>query len=907
MGLVSCLEAIGKSDIPSVYNPHKLERNIYQFWLQGNYFHAEVEKDKTPFCIVIPPPNVTGSLHIGHALDNSLQDILIRWRRMQGYNTLWVPGTDHAGIATQVKVEADLAKEGLSRYDLGRERFLERVWAWKRKYGGQIISQLQRLGASCDWQRERFTMDEGCSRAVREVFVRLYEKGLIYQGEYIINWCPRCKTSLSDLEVEHKDERGALYYIRYPFKDGEGAITVATTRPETMLGDVAIAVNPHDERYAGYVGRTVILPIIGREIPIIADEYADPQFGTGAVKVTPAHDPNDFEMGMRHKLPSITVIGEDGTMTAAAQKYAGLDRYKCREAVVAELKEKGLLVKVEDHDHAVGHCQRCHTAVEPLLSKQWFVRMKPLAEPAIRAVEEGRIRFIPERFTKIYLNWMENVHDWCISRQLWWGHRIPVWYCRDCGEVIVSRVDPESCTRCAGSNIEQDPDVLDTWFSSALWPFSTLGWPDDTPELRHFYPTSVLVTAYDIIFFWVARMIFMGLEFMKEVPFREVFIHGLVRNPEGRKMSKSLGTGVDPLDFIDQYGADTLRFTLVTGNTPGNDMRFRDERVEASRNFANKIWNASRFVMMNLHDFDPRDFAAVIPGDDGSSGNGPNSDLQLPDRWILSRVNGVAREVTRFLEKYEIGEAARLLYDFIWGEFCDWYVELVKPRLYSSEGGEEEKRSRRVAQYVLWYSLQQILKLLHPFMPFITEGIWQALPGTEGSIMVKPWPRYDERLNDGDAEARMGLIMEVVRSTRNLRAELNITPQSKIRAVMIAHGESREVLEANSGYVSHLAGLSELVLAEERSGHHGKAISAIAKDVEIFVPVEGLIDVEREVERLRSDLSAAQEARAASEMKLRNPNFVTRANPDVVERERVRLAEYSERIERLEKRLRELS
>ncbi|NPV53339.1 MAG: valine--tRNA ligase [Firmicutes bacterium] len=910
---------MGKSDIPSVYNPHKLEADIYQFWLQGNYFHAEVEKDKTPFCIVIPPPNVTGSLHIGHALDNSLQDILIRWRRMQGYNTLWVPGTDHAGIATQVKVEADLVKEGLTRYDLGREKFLERVWAWKRKYGGRIIGQLQRLGASCDWQRERFTMDEGCSRAVREVFVRLYEKGLIYRGQYIINWCPRCKTSLSDLEVEHKDERGALYYIQYPFKDGEGAITVATTRPETMLGDVAVAVNPHDQRYAGYIGTTVILPIMEREIPVIADEYADPQFGTGAVKVTPAHDPNDFEMGMRHKLPSITVIGEDGAMTAAAGKYAGLDRYKCREAVVAELEEKGLLVKVEDYDHAVGHCQRCHTAVEPLLSRQWFVRMKPLAEPAIRAVEEGRIRFIPERFTKIYLNWMENVHDWCISRQLWWGHRIPVWYCRDCGEVIVSRDDPDSCNRCGSRSTEQDPDVLDTWFSSALWPFSTLGWPDDTPELRHFYPTSVLVTAYDIIFFWVARMIFMGLEFMKEVPFREVFIHGLVRNPEGRKMSKSLGTGVDPLDFIDQYGADTLRFTLVTGNTPGNDMRFRDERVEASRNFANKIWNASRFVMMNLHDFSP---AMGARGDAGAAGAGDadsgevespammSLDLSLPDRWILSRVNEVSGEVTRFLEKYEVGEAARLLYDFIWSEFCDWYVELVKPRLYDNEIGTGEswgRGQRRVAQYVLWYTLQQLLKLLHPFMPFITEGIWQALPGTEGSIMVKPWPRYDERLRDEDAEARMGLVMEVIRATRNLRAELNIVPQRKIKAVMVVHGESLEVLRDNSGYVAHMAGLSELGLTGERSGWHGKAVSAIAKGVEVFVPVEGLIDVDREIERLRSDLSAVREARTASERKLQNHNFVTRAHPEVVERERMRLVEYSERIEKLEKRLKELS
>ena len=698
-----------EANIPKVYDPGAVEEKWYRFWEENQLFHAEVNPDKQPYSIVIPPPNVTGQLHMGHALDNALQDILIRWRRMQGYNTLWMPGTDHAGIATQIKVEENLAKEGLSRYDLGREAFIERVWQWKQQYGSRILNQLKRLGASCDWQRERFTMDEGCSQAVREVFVSLYEKGLIYQGNRITNWCPRCNTALSDIEVEHEDRPGHLYHVRYPVEGEAGRyVTVATTRPETILGDSGVAVHPDDERYSDVVGKKLILPLLGRKLPVVADSYVDPAFGTGAVKVTPAHDPNDFEMGLRHNLPQIVVINLDGTMSADCGKYAGMDRYQCRKALVADLEAAGYLVKIDDHNHAVGQCQRCTTVVEPLISRQWFVKMAPLAKPAIEAVESGRISFVPERFTKIYTNWLENIRDWCISRQIWWGHRIPAWYCQACGEVTVSRDTVDACPKCGGA-VEQDPDVLDTWFSSALWPFSTMGWPQQTAELRQFYPTSVLVTGYDIIFFWVARMIFMGLEFQQEIPFRHVFIHGLVRDSQGRKMSKSLGNGIDPLEVIEQYGADTLRFTLVTGNTPGNDMRFYWERVESSRNFANKIWNASRFVLMNLDGFDPQ----AAPGP-----------LTLADRWILSRYATTVAAVTDNLDKFELGEAARAIYEFIWSEFCDWYIELAKSRLYD----KENQAARATAQYVLWYVLGNTMKLLHPFMPFLTEEIWQHLP-----------------------------------------------------------------------------------------------------------------------------------------------------------------------------------
>ncbi|MCR4401861.1 MAG: valine--tRNA ligase [Firmicutes bacterium] len=874
------------------YDPLDMEQEIYAEWLRRGYFHQEVDPSRKPFCIVIPPPNVTGSLHIGHALDNTLQDILVRWHRMMGDNTVWIPGTDHAGIATQVKVEAALAKEGLSRHDLGREEFVRRVWQWKEKYGGTIRSQLQRLGASCDWERERFTMDEGLSRAVRQVFVRLYEKGLIYRGTYIINWCPRCRTSLSDLEVEHEDSKGTLYYIKYPLtkpSGGDGHVTVATTRPETMLGDTAVAVNPRDPRYARLIGAKVVLPIMGREIPIIADDHADPEFGTGAVKVTPAHDPNDFEIGLRHGLPAVKVIGEDGRMTKEAGKYEGLDRYDCRGKVVEELACLGLLEKVEPHDYAVGHCQRCNSVVEPMISRQWFVKMKPLAGPALEAVRDGRLRFVPERFAKVYLNWMENVHDWCISRQLWWGHRIPVWYCGECGEASASAEDLTRCPKCGSTSLEQDPDVLDTWFSSALWPFSTMGWPEATPELRHLYPTSVLVTAYDIIFFWVARMIFMGLEFMGNVPFRDVFIHGLVRAASGKKMSKSLGTGVDPLEVVDRCGADVLRFTLVSGNTPGNDMRFREERLEASRNFANKLWNAARFVLMNLGDFDPA--------------NVDERALRLlpADRWIRSRVNRVAQEVDSHLRSYEVGEAARALYDFTWDEFCDWYIEISKARLYGSDD-----LARSTARFVLWETLGKVLRLLHPFMPFITEGIWRRLPGTSGSVMVSAWPTFEERLDDPDAEAEMVTIMSVTRAIRSIRSEMNVPAQKKVAAVAVAEGRTAQALQTGRDLVMRLAGLERLRVEKELEHKPEKAAHAVVAGVEVYVPLGGIIDLESEIRRLERDMRAAEAALEAAERKLSNPGFLEKASEEVIDRERARRGEYAEKRERLAALLQDL-
>ncbi|HHY98038.1 MAG TPA: valine--tRNA ligase [Firmicutes bacterium] len=894
----------GAWDMPPVYRPQEEDEKTYRYWLSNGFFHAEVDRDKKSFSIVIPPPNVTGSLHIGHALDETLQDIMVRWRRMQGYNTVWIPGTDHAGIATQVKVEAYLAKSGITRHDLGRERFLEEVWKWKHKYGSEIIRQLQRLGASCDWQRERFTMDEGCSRAVREVFVRLFEKGLIYRGEYIINWCPRCKTSLSDLEVEHEDADGNLYYIKYPFKDGSGHITVATTRPETMLGDVAVAVNPGDDRYRNITGKIVILPIMNREIPVIADEYADPEFGTGAVKVTPGHDPNDFEIGRRHELPIISVIGEDGRMSHDAGKYEGLDRYECREKVIDELRGLGLLERVEPHLHAIGHCQRCDTVVEPLVSKQWFVKMKPLAGPAIKAVQDGRIRFIPERFTKIYLDWMENVHDWCISRQLWWGHRIPAWYCRDCGEVIVSREDPASCSRC-GSNIEQDPDVLDTWFSSALWPFSTMGWPDRTPELEKWYPTSLLVTAYDIIFFWVARMIVMGLEFMEEVPFRDVYIHGLVRNPEGKKMSKSLGTGVDPLVVVDEYGADSLRFALVIGNTAGNDMRYRPDKVEGSRNFANKVWNASRFAITNLSPY--VDEIAAFSGDEDKA-ESILEELEpymlLPDRWIRSRLNQVVKEVTDRLEKYDTGEATRAVYDFIWDEFCDWYLEIVKPRLY--DGSKWDEPARRAARLVLLDTLTKSLKLLHPFMPFVTEAIWQKMPWHAGALMVSKWPEWREETDGDSSIEKMQVIMEVTRAIRNIRAEMNIHPAQKVNVALGASSDQAEVLSEGQDIITRLAGVETLAIEPVGQARRKRSISAVAKGVEIFVPVEGVIDIEKEQKRLSGELDEVARALETSRRKLNNRAFVEKAKPEVVEKEKAKYQEYLDMQAKLSRRIAEL-
>ncbi|MGQ9556518.1 MAG: valine--tRNA ligase [Desulfurispora sp.] len=872
-------------NMPKTYNPQDVEDRWYRYWEESGFFHATPDGDKEPFCIVMPPPNVTGQLHMGHALDNTLQDILTRWRRMQGYNTLWLPGTDHAGIATQAKVEEQLAREGLNKYDLGREKFLERVWEWKRQYGGRITTQLRRLGASCDWQRERFTMDEGCSAAVREVFVQLYERGLIYRDYYITNWCPRCHTTISDIEVEHLEKPGQLYYVHYPLKDGSGGITVATTRPETILGDVAVAVHPEDERYRHLVGKTLVLPLVGREIPVIADEYVDPAFGTGAVKITPAHDPNDFEVGQRHGLPQVIVINKDAVMTAEAGVYQGLDRWECRKKLVRDLESQGYLVKIDDHNHAVGHCYRCNTVIEPMLSKQWFVRMKPLAGPAIQVAESGRVKFIPERFTRIYLNWLENIRDWCISRQLWWGHRIPVWYCADCGATIVSRDDPARCSGCQGSNLTQDPDVLDTWFSSALWPFSTLGWPNQTVDLACYYPTTVLVTGRDIIFFWVARMIFSGLAFMNDVPFRHVFIHGLVLDAMGRKMSKSLGNGVDPIDVIESHGADSLRFMLVTGNTPGNDLRFHFERLDGARNFANKIWNASRFVLMNLQDYQP----GQVP---------EREKLLLADRWIISRLQQVIGEVTEYLEKYELGEAARVLYDFIWSEFCDWYIELAKPRLYRSEGEQ-----RQVAQYVLASVLKTTLELLHPFMPFITEEIWQRLPGHGQTIMKAPWPKPASLYRDPVAEQQMDVLVEIIRSIRHIRSEMNVPLGKQADVVLLCpDAGTRSLLESCRADIDHLATARTTIVAEMASRPE-QAAHAVARGVEIYLPLKGLIDIDREKARLQKELQAVEKDLARVSGKLGNQGFLSKAPPEVIQKEKEKEAELSDKAAALQRRL----
>ncbi len=872
--------------LAKVYDPQAVEEKWYRHWTEEGYFRAPLPAEGQPaFSIVMPPPNVTGSLHLGHALDNTLQDILTRWHRMRGDATLWVPGTDHAGIATQARVEEELAREGQSKYNLGREKFLERVWAWKHEYGSRITRQLRLLGTSCDWSRERFTMDEGCSRAVREVFVRLYEKGLIYRGSYIINWCPRCHTTISDIEVEHEEEAGRLWHIRYPFKDGSGGIVVATTRPETMLGDTAVAVHPDDERYRGLVGQTLILPLVNREIPLIADAYVDPAFGTGAVKITPAHDPNDFEVASRHDLPAIAVIGKDAVMTAEAGPYAGMERYACRGQVVDDLKSSGFLVQEEEYSHAVGHCYRCGTVVEPLVSPQWFVRMAPLAAPAIRAVDEGEVRFVPERFTRVYLNWLENIRDWCISRQLWWGHRIPVWYCQQCGDEICSRTDPVECPSCGSTALEQDPDVLDTWFSSALWPFSTLGWPEATPELKAYYPTSVLVTGRDIIFFWVARMLFMGLEFMGQVPFREVLIHGLILDAQGRKMSKSLGNGVDPIEVIEKYGADCLRLMLVTGNTPGNDLRFHRERLEGTRNFTNKIWNAARFALLNLKDFTP---ASIQPGD-----------LTLADRWIRSRLNNLTSAITTALATYEIGEAARLLYDFFWGEFCDWYIELLKPRLYG-----QDEQARQAAQAVLVEVLGQSLQLLHPFMPFITEEIWQHLPGQRGSIMVSPWPLARPERDDRPAEAAMELIMAVTRAVRNLRREMNVPPGREAEVILVtAAAEDRETLAAASGYLAVLAAASPVQVLPSLSRPPARAAAAVSGGVQILMPLAGLIDLEKEGARLEKELQRTRVELARLEQKLARAGFRAKAPAAIVAKEEAKMAELKAEGEALSQRL----
>lgn len=876
---------MAKPDISSAYDPRMVEDKWYKYWEESGFFHTVVDTEKEPFCIVMPPPNVTGQLHMGHALDNTLQDILTRWRRMQGYNTLWLPGTDHAGIATQAKVEEQLAKEGLSRYELGREEFLKRVWAWKEQYGNRITTQLRKLGASCDWRRERFTMDEGCSEAVIEVFIKLYQRGLIYRDYYITNWCPKCQTTISDIEVEHQERPGHLYHLKYHLKEGDGHIVVATTRPETMLGDVAVAVHPGDQRYRDMIGRTLILPLVGREMPIIADEYVDPSFGTGAVKITPAHDPNDFEVGARHGLPQVKVIDKHGKMSEeAGSRYQGQDRYECRKKIVRDLEAGGYLLKNEDHTHAVGQCYRCSTVIEPMLSRQWFVRMKPLAEPAIQVAKDGRVNFIPERFTKIYLNWMENIRDWCISRQLWWGHRIPVWYCQDCKELIVSREPVTKCSGCGGSALEQDPDVLDTWFSSALWPFSTLGWPHKTLDLAYYYPTSVLVTGRDIIFFWVARMIFSGIAFMNDEPFREVFIHGLVLDALGRKMSKSLGNGVDPIDVIESHGADSLRFMLVTGNTPGNDLRFHFERLEGARNFANKLWNASRFALMNLQDYDPE----CRPGP-----------YTLADRWIVSRYQAVAAEVTGYLEDYELGEAARVLYEFIWSEFCDWYIELAKPRLY----GKTTPEDRETAQQVLSSVLRGSLELLHPFMPFITEEIWQNLPGRGVTIMRASWPAERKDLRDIPAEYEMGVLMDVIKAVRHIRSEMNVPPGRRAEVMLVAEdSEARQVLEKGLGYIGGLASAEVKVYPELREAPD-QAAHAVTRGVKVFVPLKGLIDIGKEVARLEKELAAVEKDLSRVRGKLDNPGFLAKAPVEVLEKERGKENELAGKQESIKERL----
>ncbi|MCR3922308.1 MAG: valine--tRNA ligase [Firmicutes bacterium] len=872
-------------NLAPVYNPVEVEDRLYQHWLEHNYFRAPGDPEKETFTIVIPPPNVTGSLHMGHALDNTIQDILIRRKRMQGFDTLWLPGTDHAGIATQIKVEEHLADEGLTRYDLGREKFVERVWAWKDEYHDRILGQLYKLGVSCDWSRERFTMDEGSSRAVRQEFVSLYKKGLIYRGHYIINWCPRCHTALSDIEVEHEDTEGSLTYIRYPLAEGDGQVVVATTRPETMLGDTAVAVHPQDSRYQHLVGKHLLLPLMKRKIPIIADDYVDPEFGSGAVKITPAHDPNDFAMAGRHQLPSIVVIADDGTMTTEAGTYAGLDRYVAREQVVADLEKAGVLLQVEDHTHAVGHCQRCHTVIEPLLSKQWFVSMKPLAVPAIAAVKNGDIHFVPERFTKVYLSWVENIRDWCISRQIWWGHRIPAWYC-ECGETIVALEDPQSCPHCGEETLTQDEDVLDTWFSSALWPFSTLGWPDQTADLAHYYPTDVLVTGYDIIYFWVARMILMGLEFKQEIPFHTVYIHGLVRDAQGRKMSKSLGNGIDPLEIIEHYGADTLRFTLITGQGPGNDQRFRQESVENSRNFANKIWNASRFVLMNLEDFTAADVDL--------------SQLTDADRWILHRYNEAVREVNRLMEAYELGEAARTLYEFLWSDFCDWYIELAKIPLFAAESEEEKKTVRSVLTYVL----DRTLRLLHPFMPFITEEIWQKLPHTGETIVLASYPEYDVTLECSEAHARMNTVMDVTRTIRFLRSEIQLPPGRKAQAIFnVGSEQSATALFEGTAILQRLAGLEKVDIVSQLLDQPKQALTAVVGDIEVYLPLAGLVDLEQEIKRLEKEAKKLESELARSSGKLKNQGFLAKAPENVIAEERAKAEDYQARLDKVRARI----
>ncbi len=872
-------------ELPKVYDPNQVEDRIYKMWEEGKFFKPSGNKDAKPFTIVMPPPNVTGQLHMGHAMDATLQDTLIRFKRMQGYDTLWVPGVDHAGIATQIKVEEELrVKEGLSRYDLGREKFLERVWDWKHKYGNRIVEQQKKLGASCDWDRAAFTMDETCSKAVREVFVSLYEKGLIYKGSRIINWCPNCVTALSDAEVEYVDKPGHLWHIRYPLVDGTGEVVVATTRPETMLGDTGVCVNPNDERYQHIIGKKVLLPLMNKEIPVVADDYAEMEFGTGCVKMTPAHDPNDFEVGLRHNLEVIRVLNDNGVVNELGGKYEGMDRYDARKAIVADLEEQGYLVKIEEHAHNVGTCYRCHKDVEPIISAQWFVKMKTLADEAIRSVNDGETKFVPERFTKNYMNWMNNIRDWCISRQLWWGHQIPVWYCADCGHMTCSREDAKVCEKCGSANIERDPDVLDTWFSSALWPFETLGWPNEEAEdLKRYFPTDVLVTGYDIITFWVSRMIVSGLEHMGKAPFHTVLIHGLVRDNLGRKMSKSLGNGIDPLEMIEKYGCDALRMNMVNSNSPGNDMRFYVERCEAMRNFANKLWNASRYVMMNLAE----DAKNELPAMDK---------LEIADKWVLSKLNTLVAEVTENMDKYELGVAVQKVYDFIWDTYCDWYIELTKARLYS-----EDADRKQTAIQVLVYVLDQVLRLLHPFMPFITEEIWQSLPHEGEALIVAQWPEYREDLSFKAEADQMESVMNAIRAIRNRRAEMNVPPSKK--AALYVLTAKPQVFTEGEGFLLRLAYADTVTMLDKEPENLDGMVTITTADAKLYIPMGQLVDVAKELARINKELEAAKKFLNSLEAKLSNEKFVSRAPEAVVNAEREKAAKHRDLIAQLEQSL----
>jgi len=881
-----------QKNIAKTYDPKQVEEKLYKTWIEKGYFTPEIDLEKEPYTIVIPPPNITGELHLGHALDNTIQDILIRYKRMQGYSTLWLPGSDHASIATEAKIVEMLNKEGITKKELGGEKFLERAWKWKEEYGGRIVNQLKKLGSSCDWTRERFTLDEICSRAVRKVFIDLYRKGLVYKGERIINWCVNCKTSISDIETIYDEENGYFWHIKYPIKDSKSFLEIATTRPETMLGDTAVAVHPEDKRYKDLIGKSVILPLLNKEIPIIADDYVDMEFGTGAVKITPAHDPNDFEIGLRHELSMPRVINDDGTINELGGKYCGLERNEARKQIIKDLENLGLIVNIKEHEHSVGHCQRCNTVIEPILSKQWFVKMKPLALPAIEIVKEGKVKFVPDRFTKIYYNWMENIQDWCISRQLWWGHRIPAYYCLDCGEIIVNEEKPNECPKCGCKNIEQDEDTLDTWFSSALWPFSTLGWPEETEDFKYFFPTSVLVTGYDIIFFWVARMIFSSVENIGKEPFKHVYIHGIVRDSEGRKMSKSLGNGIDPIKVIDKYGADALRFNLVFGNSPGNDMRFFWERVEAFSNFANKIWNASRFVLMNTEDI-------IYEGEFEKH----NEYSTIADKWIVSRLNKLIKEVTDNLENFELGIAAQKLYDFIWFEFCDWYIELVKDRLYG-----DDKLSKQIAQSTLVYVLTTSLKLLHPYMPFITEEIYQHLPLESESIVNSQWPLFSEGLDAPYEEKSMETVMSIIKSIRNIRSEMKVVPSKKTKTLIVASNKDvKNAIIKGKTYIEKLGYSSEVIIKDEKVDIPQDMISAIIEGAEIYLPVFELIDKDKEIQRLNKEKEKLDNELKRVDSKLNNEKFIEKAPENIVKEEREKKKKYLELMDKVTKRLEEIS